>query len=383
MPVDLSSEFPSRARSRYARPLVVIERETAWRRITYLSNDGQRPEIGIGHWSQRLESRHELSVPPLVDHYTVDVLLNDTHVDCFRNGRQITTGAVTFGSTQVSAPGQEIRCCFEHSCEAIHLFVPRSVVVTAYEDIRQQRCPAGFSLDDPGFAVDPLLGRLALALVDASSFEGPFAALYSENLSMAVLARLLEAQSRDETGTPNRGGLASWRLNRAIDFMEANLAESITLRVVAEHAGLSRMHFAAQFKTATGLSPHAFMLNRRIEKAKQMLLELAAPLSQIAFEVGFQSQGHFTTVFRKYTGTTPGRWRAQTTSLEATCSSDSHLGPAHGAPIQQADKSVHDELSEDRLIGFGTQAFDANARSSTRSRPVPDRSATSARSHST
>jgi AraC-like DNA-binding protein len=71
------------------------------------------------------------------------------------------------------------------------------------------------------------------------------------------------------------------------------------------------MHFAAQFRLATGMSPHQFVLNRRIERAKTMLIGTAEELVSIALSVGFQSQAHFTTVFKRFVGETPHRWRCE------------------------------------------------------------------------
>jgi AraC family transcriptional regulator len=69
------------------------------------------------------------------------------------------------------------------------------------------------------------------------------------------------------------------------------------------------MHFAAQFRAATGLRPHEYLLQRRIERARELLLTSRLPLAEIAFEVGFKTQAHFTTVFARFVGETPNVWR--------------------------------------------------------------------------
>jgi AraC-like DNA-binding protein len=69
------------------------------------------------------------------------------------------------------------------------------------------------------------------------------------------------------------------------------------------------MHFAAQFRAATGLRPHDYVVRRRIEKAQELLRDGSIPLAQVALGVGFQTQAHFTTVFRDQVHETPGRWR--------------------------------------------------------------------------
>jgi transcriptional regulator GlxA family with amidase domain len=69
------------------------------------------------------------------------------------------------------------------------------------------------------------------------------------------------------------------------------------------------MHFAAQFRTATGYSPREYLLHQRIEHAKSMLARTETPLAQVALAVGFCTQAHFSTVFKRIAGETPARWR--------------------------------------------------------------------------
>ena len=107
----------------------------------------------------------------------------------------------------------------------------------------------------------------------------------------------------------SRPGLLKWRLRRVVDYIEANLSEPITLPALAAAAGLSRMHFASQFRAATGLRPHEFVTRRRIERAQALLRDPALPLVEVALSVGFQTQAHFSTVFRARVLETPGRWR--------------------------------------------------------------------------
>jgi AraC-like DNA-binding protein len=103
--------------------------------------------------------------------------------------------------------------------------------------------------------------------------------------------------------------LPKWRLKRAVEFIDAHLADSIGLEDVAQAAGLTRMHFAAQFRAATGLRPHEYLLRRRIECAQQVLADEEYSLLDAAQLAGFRSQAHFTTVFKRVVGATPKRWR--------------------------------------------------------------------------
>jgi AraC-like DNA-binding protein len=94
-----------------------------------------------------------------------------------------------------------------------------------------------------------------------------------------------------------------------LDRSSAAYQEIIRRLAPAWLAGVSRMYFAAQFREATGLRPHEYVLRRRIGVAKQMLEGSEQPLVEIALGVGFQTQSHFTTVFKRMEGFTPHRWR--------------------------------------------------------------------------
>ena len=108
-----------------------------------------------------------------------------------------------------------------------------------------------------------------------------------------------------------RSGLVAWRLKRVLSFMEEHYWEPVTLAEMARVAGLSRMHFAAQFRISTGAKPHEYLLRLRVERAQKLMAESEEPLAQVAFSVGFQTQAHFTTVFRRFADTTPHRWRSE------------------------------------------------------------------------
>jgi AraC family transcriptional regulator len=164
---------------------------------------------------------------------------------------------------------------------------------------------------------DPVVRRFAQALTQLGDREDESAAVYADALRLAIITRMLslraqpqpELQPAPPAEQPSRSGLPKWRLKRVAAYVDENIGEAITLAGMAAAAGLSRMHFAAQFRIATGIRPHEFVMRRRIEHAKQMLLETRDSLVQVALSVGFQTQAHFTTVFRRFVGDTPYQWR--------------------------------------------------------------------------
>jgi AraC family transcriptional regulator len=103
--------------------------------------------------------------------------------------------------------------------------------------------------------------------------------------------------------------LAPWQVRRVTDHIEANLETSLPLRELASIARLSPSYFSRAFKGAAGQTPHAFILTRRIARARQEMLKGAQPLAQIAIACGFADQAHLARVFRRSAGLTPAAWR--------------------------------------------------------------------------
>jgi AraC family transcriptional regulator len=101
------------------------------------------------------------------------------------------------------------------------------------------------------------------------------------------------------------------KLRRVRDHIGEHLGESMRVEQLAEAVHLSPFHFARMFKQSTGQSPHLYVLMRRIERAKLLLAETDTALVDVAADVGFRTQGHFTGVFHRYVGFTPRAFRRQ------------------------------------------------------------------------
>jgi AraC-like DNA-binding protein len=165
---------------------------------------------------------------------------------------------------------------------------------------------------------DPVIRRLSDALAATEAAHDSHSAICADALRLAILTRQFSRQSapgRSDTppaadAAEDRSGrnvrsLQKWRLKRVLQYVDDHLAAKITLQELATVAGLSRMHFAAQFRTAIGMRPHEFLLKRRIERAEELLRRAEVSLVDVALTVGFQTQAHFTTVFKRFAGDTP------------------------------------------------------------------------------
>jgi AraC family transcriptional regulator len=109
------------------------------------------------------------------------------------------------------------------------------------------------------------------------------------------------------------GGMAPHRLRKAVGLIDHRLAGEeegrVALRVIAQEVGMSYFHFSRQFKQSMGMTPTNYIAERRIERAKKLMQETELPISEIALRVGFSSQSHFTTYFRRLAGVTPRCFR--------------------------------------------------------------------------
>jgi AraC family transcriptional regulator len=105
------------------------------------------------------------------------------------------------------------------------------------------------------------------------------------------------------------GTLARWQERRAKELLAANLADGIALSDLASACRLSVRHFTRAFRGSTGMSPHAWLLHLRIEKAKALLTKSHRLLSEIALDCGFADQSHFSRTFKRSVGLSPGAWQ--------------------------------------------------------------------------
>jgi AraC-like DNA-binding protein len=107
------------------------------------------------------------------------------------------------------------------------------------------------------------------------------------------------------------GGLISWQTKRLKAHIEANLEKQLSVRELAAIVRLGPSHFQRAFRRSFGVSPHAYVVARRVKRAQEMMLQSDAPLSQIALDVGFSDQAHLTTRFHRSVGVTPAVWRRE------------------------------------------------------------------------
>jgi AraC family transcriptional regulator len=293
----------------------IIHRERKWFDIPDRGvADFPLPRISVSRWTGNAGDRREMEAEIDADCHVVGVTLQPVaDVTVFAAGKLIHAGYLPRGSMRVNEPGLPMRGIFLGGYDVLHLRVPNAILAEYANGECSLTRATQLITDHP--VVDPVIERLARALIHAEQLGGAFGQSYADGINLAITAQLFGGNTIGAPACrPRVSGLSKWRLKRATEYMTGNLSEPVSLADIAAAAGLSRMYFAAQFRLATGLRPHEYLLKRRIERAQELLLNSRLPLVEIAFEVGFKTQAHFTTVFARLVGETPNVWRQQNNS---------------------------------------------------------------------
>lgn len=135
--------------------------------------------------------------------------------------------------------------------------------------------------------------------------------LYADSLANLLAIQLLREYSTLKLPPAKQyvNGLTNKKLGLVLDLIESDLSEDLSLKVLANAAGLSEYHFLRMFKQSTGYTPHQYVINQRIERAKELLQKTDMSITEIAYLLGFSTPAHFTHHFHRKTGVTPSAMR--------------------------------------------------------------------------
>jgi AraC family transcriptional regulator len=158
---------------------------------------------------------------------------------------------------------------------------------------------------------DPVIETITLSLAREAASGSPAGSLYMESGCEFLAHHLIHRYSNLSQPPPRSvGGLSSRGLRLVLQHIEDTLAQPIKLRALAALAGISVRHFERAFCQSTGVPPHAYVMERRLRRARDLLInQPELSIEQITLRVGFSSSSHFSSVFRRRTGLTPTNFR--------------------------------------------------------------------------
>ncbi len=156
---------------------------------------------------------------------------------------------------------------------------------------------------------DPLIKHIGMALLSNNVADGDLSGrLYIDSLVQTLMLHLLKKYT-SVSAADFRGGLPAYKVRQVEEFVRENLDRDLSLAELAEAANLSQFHFARAFRRTTGITPREFLMQKRIELAKDLLAHSNLPIVEISNRAGFKNQSHFTNLFRKLNLLTPKVWR--------------------------------------------------------------------------
>jgi AraC family transcriptional regulator len=247
--------------------------------------------------------------PPLDHHYLVLHLGGPKRVT--RRALSVVSADAELGSVTVVPAGAAYTWTTEGPIGFAHLYLPPNLLDRVLNE-EFDRDPRSVELIDCVARRLPLLGAIISGMLDEVEAPGVGARLVLDTLLHCLIVRLLSECSTLTDGTslaPH--ALSPRRLRRVIDFIESHLAEDIALEDLASVAGSSRFHFSRAFREATGFPPYRFLIHRRIDAAKTLLLQDTLTIAEIAEQCGFNSQSQFSAMFRRVFGSSPARFRRE------------------------------------------------------------------------
>jgi AraC family transcriptional regulator len=264
--------------------------------------------VGLEAARYREAPSSEIDLSPLTHHALVLITRPPETLDLRYEGvkRHVPPPA---GSILVVPAGSPALWRWGGRKDSLHVYLEPGLVARVAAE--------AFGLDPARMAVPPLDGldlphlRAAMGAVDAEltagGAGGPLAAESLANVLAVHLIRHVLAPRQPERGRD--GALPRERLRAVVEYIEEHLGASPTLGQMAAVARLSPYHFARQFKAATGLPPHEYVIARRVERARQFLQGGDLTLAEVAARAGFSDQSQFSRHFKRLVGVTPGQFR--------------------------------------------------------------------------
>jgi AraC family transcriptional regulator len=247
---------------------------------------------------------------PRDDAYMICLVLRDLPQNSYwEEGREVGRYSLKRGQAAIS----DLRCepagLISQPIHTMLFHLPRAAINALADEINVPRVD---ELEfQPGVGMfDETIMHLGLSLMPALATPDRVNRLFTDHVTLALASHCAQAYGGMQiVSRPLKGGLAPWQAKRSKEMLAGDLTGATPLHEIAGACGLSVSHFSRAFHKSTGLAPHAWLLQARVESAKAMLRSGDASLSAIARACGFADQSHFARVFSHRVGLSPGAWR--------------------------------------------------------------------------
>ena len=275
---------------------------------TVLTRTASVAPIGFTRLRSTTTSHERAKDVPSENAFSFHVVLQPAFADLWLDGRHCFASEVRPGATFLfdlsRNPVSQIHTTFD----LLRFYISQASLDELAFD-RGIRRKEGFEVACLGVQ-DTVMHALAMALLGNVERPDERSALFVDHIGLAFHAHVTRVYGR--SAAPTRapvGGLSPWQLRRALNFVRDHLDGDPTIAQIAQECGLSSGYFARAFRQTVGVSPHQWLMRERVERARQLLSAGRLDLAEIALACGFVDQSHFTRVFARFEGHSPGRWR--------------------------------------------------------------------------
>ena len=279
---------------RHSRYKKMVHQHESWGsiRADLIKRTGlQRQETKIGH------SKHTFLL-----NLKGEARLGENFID----GRRVPFAARRPGSIVYIPAHSEWSGWDEGDATASYLLV--SIERAFTERILGERAPYRLANLPPNIGFRDSASEIALQKIAIEmKHPDPISATMVESQATQLFVRLMRLNGIHQQ--PAKGGLSSFDIRRAVAMIDSSAEQRLSLGDLASEIGINRYHFLRAFKKSMGMTPYAFMAQRRLERAVDMLRSTDLPATEIALECGFGSSSHFAVAFKRAFGTSPTEFR--------------------------------------------------------------------------
>ena len=228
-------------------------------------------------------------------------------IEQFLGNKTVSRGFYPVGAVSAIDLQEEPACLLPHPFDALVLYVTQAELdEVAYA----HRTPRVERLDWPLGAFDPVVYHLGKTFLASLELPHHTSKIFLDHVLHALNCHLVSSYGGVTISAPQfRGGLSSLQMRRATELLVAHLDGNIALREVAEACELSVSHFSRAFKETFRRPPYRWLMERRVDRATDLMMNSRLSLADIATQCGFADQSAFNRSFKRIHGASPGIWR--------------------------------------------------------------------------
>ena len=247
---------------------------------------------------------------PRINSFMICLMLEDLPDNAyFEEGRQVSAYSLHAGDSTIHDLRRDPAAMMDKPLHSILFHLPNSIL----NELADQAGVSRISelRYEPGAPVaDETIKHIGLSLMPAFRAPDQVSRLFTDYAMLAFASHAASTYGGMQLGAKLvKGGLAPWQERLSKDMIAGDLTDAKSLHEIARACGISVSHFSRAFRKSTGLAPHAWLLQERVESAKHLLRRRDLSLSEIARACGFADQSHFARVFSNRVGSSPGVWR--------------------------------------------------------------------------